>query len=311
MAWRRRLAALALFAGSALGLAQGAWAGPDRAPGQVADPRIYLPPALQRGTPGCANPVEIAAFAENWLARRPSRALGAGSSLDAAHCTQRRLVNRLRLTLGEPIGHLVGLTNAKTQALFETDRPVRGVALEGMLLDNGATLPERFGYWPFIEADLLVIVGSDQINDARSPRDVLDHVAAVRPFIGLVDIGVRQSEPVNVVTLTAQNTGARFGVLGAAIPAEQTTPRMLAALEVTLADAEGARISGGSGRDFIGGNPLNSVLWLLQEGVRLRRGDMVNLGSFGLLTPAADAKGEAVATFQGLPGAPQVRVRLR
>ncbi|MEL6979552.1 MAG: hydratase [Pseudomonadota bacterium] len=268
--------------------------------------------SVQRAdTTACATEDEVAAYADRWLNRRPARALGVDGDLDDAFCTQELLVDRLRLTLGEPIGYVVGLTSDETQALFNTDRPIRGVALEGMLLDNDAAVPERFGYWPFIEADLLIVVGSEKINQARTPLEVLRHVRAVRPFIGLVDIGVDPREPVTPITLTAQNTGARFGVLGRAIPLEPTeaSVRMLAELEVTLESADGAVLSKATGESILG-NPLNSVLWLIEEGVTLKRGEMVNLGSFGLLSPASAAKGRAVATYRGLPGAPQVRVRL-
>lgn len=281
------------------------------APAPAAAQALFQPSVQRLATDNCASEQEVAAYADRWLNRRPARALGVDGDLSDAYCTQELLVDRLRLTLGEPIGHVVGLTSEETQALFNTDRPIRGIALEGMLLDNNAVVPERFGYWPFIEADLLIVVGNEAINQATTPLEVLRHVRAVRPFIGLVDIGVDPRQPVTPITLTAQNTGARFGVLGPAIPLEPTpgSVRMLAELDVTLSNAEGEALSRAKGESILG-NPLNSVLWLLEEGVRLKRGEMVNLGSFGLLSPAAEAKGRAVARFDGLPGDPQVQVRL-
>lgn len=262
-------------------------------------------PRVQSGAiDGCEAPLTVARYAQDWINRRPAKALGADGTLEDAYCTQKLLVEQLRLTLGEPIGYTVGLTNPELQKAFNTDSPIRGVALEGMILDNGAIVDQRFGYWPFVEADILVEVADAKINEAKTPLEALQHISVVRPFIGLVDLGVDAKEPLTPITLTAQNAAGRFGVLGEPIAVEPTQAFVdaLGTMRATLTNADGQVLTQGAG-DVILGHPLNSVLWLVQDGVELRRGDWVNLGSFGVLAPAKDAKGLAIAVYEGLPGA--------
>ncbi len=55
------------------------------------------------------------------------------------------------------------------------------------------------------------------------------------------------------------------------------------------------------------GNPLNAVLFLTGDGVRLAPGDLVSVGSMG--PPAPPVSGTtATATYLGLPGDPSVSV---
>lgn len=269
-------------------------------------------PAWAAETANCASLTEVADFAENWRRRQPSKALAADGDLADALCTQAKLVDRLRETLGEPIGYIVGLSNAESQKAFKTDRPIRGVALEGMILDDGALVRERFGYWPFFEADLLVEIEDGGVNQATTPAEVLEHIRAIRPFIGLIDIGVTPDQPVTPVTLTAQNAAAWRGVLGRSIPAEPT-PRFLNALgemTVTLTGGDGSELGRAQGKSILG-HPLNSVLWLIDQGVTLKRGDLVNVGAIGPIVQPTAANGRAVATYRGLPGDPSVTVRFK
>ena len=60
--------------------------------------------------------------------------------------------------------------------------------------------------------------------------------------------------------------------------------------------------------------PLNAVVWLAQDlagqGIQLKKGDLVSLGSFSkLLPPKAGLKVEV--QYQGLPGSPVVKVDFR
>jgi 2-oxo-hept-3-ene-1,7-dioate hydratase len=88
---------------------------------------------------------------------------------------------------------------------------------------------------------------------------------------------------------------------------------MQAALEdmtVRVTDAEGTEI-GSAGGDAVLGHPVNSLLWLVGEGVALKAGDLVSVGSIGALMPPAKAGGKATVTYEGLPGDPSVSVTFR
>ncbi len=263
-----------------------------------------LPAAAQAD---CATGVAIAKYVSDWQAGTPTTALAADATLEEALCSQQKLIERLRLSKGGPVGHKAGLTSTPAQERFGVEEPVRGVLLEKMLLEDGARVPAGFGARPLFEADLLLVVGDEAINEAETREEALSHISAVRPFLELPDLAVASGEPITGVTLTAGNVGARLGVMGAEVP---MSDGMLAALEtmtVRVTAADGEVLSEAPGSSVLG-HPVESLLWLLSQGVTLERGDLVSVGSIGPLLPPAKAKGAATATYVGLPGDPTVSV---
>ena len=260
----------------------------------------------------CASDARIAGFVADWKAKQPTEALSAGGSMEDALCTQGKLVSRLAFSEGRPVGYKAGLTSKPAQERFGVSEPVRGVLLSGMLLDDGATVPAAFGARPLFEADLLLVVGGAPINEVATSEAAMGEGAAVGPFIELPHPTLAEGEPLDGVTITAMNVGARLGVMGAEIPVADAAA-MQAALEdmtVRVTDAEGTEI-GSAGGDAVLGHPVNSLLWLVGEGVALKAGDLVSVGSIGALMPPAKAGGKATVTYEGLPGDPSVSVTFR
>ena len=72
----------------------------------------------------------------------------------------------------------------------------------------------------------------------------------------------------------------------------------------------GSEIDRGTGSDVLG-HPLNAVVWLAQDlarnGLSLKVGDVVSLGSFSRLLPPKAGQSVEVA-YWGLPGTPVVKV---
>ncbi len=255
----------------------------------------------------CATDVAIARYVADWQAGTPTKALAAGATEDEALCSQQKLVERLGLSRGAPVGYKAGLTSQPAQDRFGVEEPVRGVLLEKMLLEDGARVPADFGARPLFEADLLLVVGSAAINDAETREEALAHISAVRPFIELPDLAVAEGEPITGATLTAGNVAARLGVMGEAVPVDAGMLETLGSMTVRVTAADGEVLSEVPGSSVLG-HPLESLLWLLSKGVTLAEGDLVSVGSIGPLMPPARAKGRAVATYVGLPGEPTVSV---
>jgi 2-keto-4-pentenoate hydratase len=229
-------------------------------------------------------------------------------------CTRAKLNKQLALTLGKVVGYKAGLTNPEVQKRFNHDAPVRGTLYESMLLQSGATVDARFGARPLYEADLLVRVSDAAVNGAKTPDDVLKSIDQVIPFIELPDLVVEAPGKLNGAAINAINVGARLGVLGTPIAAQRTPEfsNALRDMQVTL-KADGAEIDKGKGSDVLG-HPLNAVVWLVQdlarEGLALKPGDLVSLGSFSKLLPPKP--GLAVeASYGGLPGNPTVNVQFK
>jgi 2-keto-4-pentenoate hydratase len=256
----------------------------------------------------CPSEEVIDAFIADWKAGTPTAAIAVDGTMEDALCAQQKVIARLGEDLGAPVGYKAGLTSQAAQERFGVDQPVRGVLLEGMLLEDGATVPASFGARPLFEADLLVVVADDGINQATTPEEVLPHVSEVIPFIELPDLVLAEGEPMSAPILTAINVGARQGVLGPRIAAEQSEAflQSLADMEVKVVDDAGKELAAAKGSAVLG-HPLNSVVWLVENGVRLEPGDYVSVGSIGPLLPTAAGR-TVTATYQGLPDDPEVSV---
>lgn len=261
----------------------------------------------------CLGDVQVAQMAEHYAARTPAANPEGLSDQDAA-CTRAKFNALLAQKMGKVIGYKSGLTNPAVQKRFNTDQPVWGKLYEGMLLQNGATVPAAFGARPLYEADLLVRVKDRRINHARTPIEVLESVDQVIPFIELPDLMVQAPPKLNGAGVTAINVGARLGVVGTPIPVPVTRGERYAllnglqAMQVTLTDGAGYLLGGGKGSDVLE-HPLNAVVWLAEalqkEEITLQPGDLVSLGSFSALLPPKPGL-KVQANYQGLPGAQPV-----
>ncbi len=187
-------------------------------------------------------------------------------------------------TLGAPVGYKVGLTNAAVQERFGVSHPLWGVLFAKMLLQSGTILSADVGARPITEGDLLVRVGGDEINQARTPQEVLAGLDAVIPFIEIADLFYGEDVAVNAGAIVAINVGARLGAIGTPIPISPTPEweNRLANMRLEIFDANGNLLTSGDGTALLG-HPLNVVLWLKDalhaEGKQLKKGDLISLGT--------------------------------
>jgi len=268
--------------------------------------------ALPAGA-ACPTPETMAKLVADWQAKVPATGLDAGMSLADGRCGQELLLAELAKTQGKVVGYKAGLTNPAVQKRFRHDSPLRGTLFEKMLLADGVEVPAKFGARPAFEADLMVEVKDDGINDARTPAEVLPHLKRIIPFIEMPDGVLDPKETVNGPVLVAINLGARLGVLGKGLAPLPEHLDALAKMDVVVRDQDGKELARGAGSSILG-HPLNVVVWLAKDlardGQRLKAGDLLSLGSFtGLLPPKP---GLAVTvTYEGLGENPGVRVRFK
>lgn len=252
-------------------------------------------------------------FVPAWKQRVAAPAPPPDLSPRLAECTRDRLVEALAPELGRIVGYKAGLTSKPTQQRFNTDAPVRGTLLDGMLLENGAALPAGFGARPLWEADMLLVVKDAGINEATTAEELLRHVSAMRPFIELPDLAIASAAPINGAVLTAINVAARYGVIGAEVPLEPTPATMeaLRTVRIVATGDDGTTLAEATGEATLG-HPLNAALWLLGDlaagGVTLKPGDLLSVGSFTPLTPPKPGQVVTVR-YEGLPDTPKVSVR--
>jgi 2-keto-4-pentenoate hydratase len=231
----------------------------------------------------------------------------AGTSMDDALDIQSRFLKALAKVSGKPVGHKVGLVTRESQAKYGLQSPVRGVLLSKMILENGATVPAKFGVNPLCEADLVAVVKSKKINDALTPFEVAKHLKEIVAFIELPDAYLDTNAPIDGAAMTAFNVGARFGVLGGRVKVEPT-PQFVTALAnmaIVTTDQDGTELSRAAGKTILD-QPLHAILWLIEDlkrtGDKLNAGDLISLGGVFTLTPKA---GQTISvTYSGLPGGP-------
>jgi 2-keto-4-pentenoate hydratase len=82
---------------------------------------------------------------------------------------------------------------------------------------------------------------------------------------------------------------------------------------VVVVKGDGAELDKGKGSDVLE-HPLNAVVWLVEDlakqGVKLKKGDLISLGSFSKLMPPKPGL-KVEVEYQGLPGNPVVKVNFR
>ena len=262
----------------------------------------------------CPSQATMEGFSQGLLAGRPQGPIAGLTSLADGQCAQNRLVPLLVAQWGRPVGYKVGLTNPTAQQRFGTTHPVTGIIYEATLrAQSGAEIPAAFGAVPTVEADLLVRVSSEAINDARDHMAVLRSIDQVIPFIEMPDLAL--SSGFDGPNLLAINVGARLGVSGTPIPVQvsEDFAARLGSMTVTLASDQ-RELARAPGTALLG-HPLNVLPWLAQDlasrGQRLRVGDIVSLGGFSPALPTEAGRSYTVRYENLLAEPASVSVRTR
>jgi 2-keto-4-pentenoate hydratase len=242
-------------------------------------------------------------LARAYLSRTPVTDPALGMPMEAAYDAQRRFVKVIVPSFGAPVGYKAALTSPAARAALHADEPVVGMLLHRMFLPDKGKLTVRFGARPLVEADLVVRVGSEAINTARTPEEALACLDAVFPFLELPDLLYAPGAPLDAGAIAAANGGARHGVLGPQIPLAVAPDwrQRLRTFRAELVDPDGKVIGTGTGADLLE-DPLKAVLWLRdkmrERGALIRRGSLLSLGT--LVAPVPATPGTWTARYTGL-----------
>lgn len=261
--------------------------------------------------PASAQSDWVARITEAYRNPAPITTSDVGLTSEAAVEIQRRVVVALKPDFGDVFGYKAGLTSPAARERFGVHEPILGTLLTGMILEDGAEVSASDGVSLLVEADLLVRVKDERINDADTRNAAFDALDLVAPFIEIPDVIIERGQPVSGPVLTAVNSGARWGVAGPPIPVTRLDAADLAEFTVRL-EGDGKTMSESSGRALMG-HPLDVVLWMVGEaherGIVFKPGDWLSLGS---LTPPVPVRaGQSyTATYQGL-GSATLAVRVR
>ena len=254
----------------------------------------------------CPDDRIVAATAEAFRTKTPGPGFPEGTSLEDGYCAQDKYLALLEEELGERAGYKAGLTNQALQERFGATEPVGGVLFQSMLLPSGTEIQADFGVRSVYEADLIVTVADERINDARTPEEAVRYLGEVIPFVELLDLIIAEGEPLNLATVVGYNVVSRYGVVGQGLPVEPTPAfiEALGKLESLTLDDTGKEIQRARGTAMMG-HPLNVLLWLVEhvnaQGQRLRTGDVLSLGAMGTFHPT-EAGRTITVRYTGLPG---------
>jgi 2-keto-4-pentenoate hydratase len=165
-----------------------------------------------------------------------------------------------------------------------------------MFFNSGAHISFDSFINSFIESDLLLRVGSEEINTATTDDEILSALDAVIPFIEFPDAifkttGMPQDMSTGIIT----NMGTRIGVLGNPIPltTSEDCKDRLNTFRIVMTDQDGMEL--GSGSVEAKYEPLKVVRWLrdsLRKGGKvLKKGHLLSLGNLGVVAPLAEGAG--------------------
>jgi len=231
-------------------------------------------------------------LADFYLTKLPAPALVPSPTLDQAMKMQVEFIQAIMPFFGKAVGYKAGLTNPSVQKVFDVTAPVRGTLMEKMILKSGTTIEANFGAQPLYEGDLILRVGSDAINGAATPMEALRSIDAAIPFIELPDLVFAKGVKINGLMLAAVNVAARYGIVGEPIPVQATAEWMerLKTFKCQIYDEKGVMLIEGPGSNLME-HPMNVVLWirdsLKADGIALKKGDLLSLGTITKLTPTA------------------------
>ncbi len=253
----------------------------------------------------CPDDRSVGATVEAFLTKTPGPGYPDDTSLEDGYCAQGKYLALLSETLGDRAGYKAGLTNKPLQDRFGAAEPVGGVLFKSMLLPSGTEIEADFGVRSVYEADLIVTVADERINEARTPEEAVRYLGEVIPFVELLDLIVAEGEPLNLATIAGYNVVSRYGVVGEGIPVEPSTAfiEALGKMESVTVDDTGHEIQRAQGTAILG-HPLNVVLWLVEhvnaQGERLQPGDVLSLGAMGTFRPT-EAGRTITVRYTGLP----------
>ena len=176
---------------------------------------------------------------------------------------------------------------------------VTALLLENMFTSTGSTLMVPAGVAIATELELLVRVGSGDLNQATNRAQAAATIAEVLPAVEVRDVALVLAQQHVAPAAAAVNGGARYLVLGAplAIPLVEGARAWSGAFAAQLYDSTAALLASGAGLAEAE-HPLDVVLRLKAalhaRGRTLQAGDLLALGSLGPSVAAPPGRLEAV-----------------
>jgi 2-oxopent-4-enoate/cis-2-oxohex-4-enoate hydratase len=205
-------------------------------------------------------------------------------TIEDAYHIQQRMLSR-RLAAGEKVvGKKIGVTSAAVMNLLGVRQPDFGYMLDGMIYNEGESIPMDTLIQPKAEGEIAFVMKHDLMGPGVTAADVLAATEGVMTCFEIVDSRIRDWK-IKIQDTVSDNASCGVFVLGDRL----VDPRAvdLATCGMVL-EKNGEIACTGAGAATLG-NPVNAMVWLTNTlgrlGIPLKAGEVVLSGSLGPMIP--------------------------
>lgn len=214
----------------------------------------------------------------------PFTSRGLDIDIEDAYHIQQRMVGR-RLEAGESVvGKKIGVTSKVVMNMLDVHQPDFGYLLDGMVYNEGETIPMNTLIQPRAEGEIAFILKKDLMGPGVTNADVLRATECVMPCFEIVDSRIHDWK-IRIQDTVADNASCGVFVLGDQAVAPHKVDLALCGM---VLEKNGEIVGTGAGAAALG-SPVNAIAWLANTlgrlGIPLKAGEVVLSGSLAALIP--------------------------
>jgi 2-oxopent-4-enoate/cis-2-oxohex-4-enoate hydratase len=205
-------------------------------------------------------------------------------TIEHAYRIQQRMIER-RVEAGERIiGKKIGVTSRAVMNMLGVYQPDFGYMLDGMIYNEGESVPIATLIQPKAEGEIAFILKKDLMGPGVTNAEVLAATECVMPCFEIVDSRIRDWK-ISIVDTIADNGSSGAFVLGDSMArADGLDLRNIG----MVLEKNGEVIATGAGAAALG-HPLTCVTWLANKlgefGIGLKAGEVILSGSLAIMFP--------------------------
>jgi 2-oxopent-4-enoate/cis-2-oxohex-4-enoate hydratase len=206
-------------------------------------------------------------------------------TIEHAYRIQQRMIER-RVEAGERIiGKKIGVTSRAVMNMLGVYQPDFGYMLDGMIYNEGESVPIETLIQPKAEGEIAFILKKDLMGPGVTNAEVLAATECVMPCFEIVDSRIRDWN-IKIGDTVADNASCGVFVLGD----QAVDPRKIdLSLCGMVLERNGEIIATGAGAAALG-SPVNAVAWLANTmgalGIPLKAGEVILSGALAAMFPA-------------------------
>ncbi|WP_374277557.1 2-oxopent-4-enoate hydratase [Azonexus sp.] len=230
----------------------------------------------------------------------PLTSRGLDITVEDAYHIQQRMIAR-RIEKGEKVvGKKIGVTSQAVMNLLGVHQPDFGWLLDGMVYNEGESIPMDTLIQPKAEGEIAFLLKKDLQGPGVTAADVLAATEGVMACFEIVDSRI-QDWKIKIQDTVADNASCGVFVLGDQLVDISQVDLALCGM---VLEKNGEIVVTGAGAATLG-HPVNAMVWLANTlgrlGIALKAGDIVLSGAMGAMVPVQ--KGDNLrCTIGGIGG---------